>query len=86
MLKDVLKEINNSRILNISNIAKKLDINEGLVEELIDQLERMGYIKEDMGSYTCESKCSSCTASSCNTIPLKTLSVTTKGENLLKTI
>ena len=84
MLKDVLKEINNSRILNISNIAKKLDINEGLVEELIQQLERMGYIKEDMGSYTCESKCSSCTVSSCNTIPLKTLSVTNKGENLLK--
>ena len=86
MLKDVLKEISKSRVLNISNIAKRLNITEGLVKELIDQLERMGYIKEDMGSYTCESKCSSCTASSCNTIPLKTLSVTNKGEDLLKTI
>ena len=86
MLKEVLKEISTSRILDISDIAKKLNITEGLVQELIDQLERMGYVSEDMGSHTCESKCSSCKVSSCNTIPLKTLSITNKGEELLKTI
>lgn len=86
MLKDVLKEISNSRVLDLSDIAKNLSITESLVEELIDQLERMGYIKEDMGSYSCESKCSSCKVSNCNTTPLKTLSITNKGEKLLKTI
>jgi predicted transcriptional regulator len=86
MLKDVLKEIKNSRILDISNIAKKLNITDKLVEELISQLQRMGYVVEDMGSYTCQSKCSSCSVSNCNTIPLKTLSVTNKGEKLLNNI
>lgn len=86
MLTDVLKEINNSKVLDISQIAKNLNITDALVEELISQLERMGYVSEDMGSYTCESKCSSCSVSKCNTIPLKTLSITNKGERLLKNI
>jgi DNA-binding IclR family transcriptional regulator len=86
MLKDVLKEISSSRVLDISAIAKNLNITSALVKELISQLERMGYVTEDMGSYTCESKCSSCTVSNCNTIQLKTLSITNKGEKLLKTI
>lgn len=86
MLKDVLKEIKNSRVLDTSLIAKHLNISEALVVELISQLERMGYVVEDMGSYTCESKCSSCKVSNCNTIPLKTLSITNKGEGLLNKI
>lgn len=86
MLKNVLKEIKESRILDTSNIAKSLNITEKLVEELISQLQRMGYVVEDMGSYTCESKCSSCSVSNCTTIPLKTLSVTNKGEKLLNNI
>ena len=83
MLKDVLKEIRNSRVLDTSSIARNLNTTEALITELISQLERMGYVVEDMGSYTCESKCSSCKVSSCNTIPLKTLSVTKKGQELL---
>lgn len=86
MLKAVLIEIRNSRILDISSIAKKLNITEILVEELIAQLERMGYVVEDMGSQTCENKCSTCTISNCTTIPLKTLSITDKGEKLLNNI
>lgn len=86
MLKDVLKEIRNSRVLDISDIGNKLGISSALVEEMIGQLERMGYLIEDMGSYTCESKCSSCSVSSCNTTPVKTLSITEKGEKLLKNI
>lgn len=86
MLKNVLKEISISRVLDISDLAKKLNITKLLVEELIDQLERMGYVKEDMGSHFCESKCSSCKVSSCHTIPLKTLCITNKGEELLKKI
>lgn len=86
MLKYVLKEISTSRVLDKSDLAKKLDITEGLVLDLINQLDRMGYLVEDMGSLTCESKCSSCKVSSCNTIPLRTLCITKKGEELLKTI
>lgn len=84
MLKSVLKEISTSSVLDISAIAKTLDITDGLVEELISQLERMGYVSTDMGSYTCESKCSSCSVSECNITQLKTLSITDKGKNLLK--
>lgn len=86
MLKNVLKEIRNSRVLDISLIAQDLNITEALVEESISQLERMGYVVEDMGSYTCETKCSSCKVSNCNATPLKTLSITDKGEKLLNKI
>lgn len=84
MIKEILKEISMAKVLDTSKIAKKLNITEALVEQGIKQLSRMGYIKEDMGSYTCETKCSSCHISNCNTTPLKTLSITAKGEKALE--
>ena len=54
-----------------------------MVNELVHQLVRMGYLIEDMGSPTCETKCSGCFVSSCNTIPIKMYSVSTKGKSLL---
>lgn len=84
MIKDVLKEISIAKVLDTGKIAKNLNLTEALVEEAIEQLSRMGYVIEDMGSHTCETKCSSCPISSCNTIPLKTLSITEKGKNLLE--
>jgi len=85
MLKDVLREISLAKLFSISLISKSLNISESLVEEAIEQLSRMGYIMEDMGSPTCETKCSGCTMSSmCNTIPLKTISITDKGKRLLE--
>lgn len=86
MLKDILKEISIAKVFSISIIAKNLNTTESLVEEAIEQLSRMKYIAEDMGSPTCETKCSSCPMSSCNTTPLKTISITSKGEKLLKNI
>lgn len=83
MIKDILREISIAKILNISKIAKKLNITEVLVEEGIQQLSRMGYVVEDKGSHSCETKCSSCPMSSCNTIPLKTLTITEKGQKIL---
>lgn len=83
MIKDVLKEISIAKVLDTGKIAKNLNLTEALVEEAIEQLSRMGYVIEDMGSHTCETKCSSCPISSCNTIPLKTLSITEKGKKLL---
>lgn len=84
MLKDILKEISIAKVFSKSLIAKNLNISETMVEDAIKQLSRMGYITEDMGSPTCETKCSGCSISSCNTIPLKTLSITDKGSRLLE--
>lgn len=86
MIKDVLKEISQAKILDKKEIAKKLNITEALVEQAIDQLSRMGYIKEDMGSHSCETKCSSCPMSTCNSVPLKTLTITEKGRKLLTNV
>lgn len=86
MIKEILKEISNAKVLDTSKIAKKLNITEVLVEEGIDQLSRMGYVIEDMGSYSCETKCSSCPMANCNSIPLKTLSITEKGQKVLEGI
>lgn len=84
MIRDVLKEIKDSRVYSKVLIGKNLNISESMVEELTSQLIRMGYIKEEMGSPTCESKCSGCAVSNCNLNPIKTLSITPKGERLLK--
>lgn len=84
MLKDVLKEISIAKAFSQSAIAKNLDISEAMVEGAIEELSRMGYITEDMGSPTCETKCSGCSISSCNTPPLRTLSITHKGSKLLE--
>lgn len=84
MLKDVLKAISVAKVFSVPAIAKDLDLSEDMVEAAIEQLGRMGYITEDMGSPTCETKCSGCSLSSCNTIPLKTISITDKGRKLLE--
>ena len=87
MLKDVLREINNSNGFSKSIIGKKLNISEGMVEDLINQLIRMNYLNEDKGSPTCETTCGSCAyAKNCNTTPVKIYKVTEKGKLLLKNI
>ena len=83
MLKDVLKEINESKVFSKTLISKNLNINEALVEDAINQLIRMGYIVEDTGLPTCQHKCSGCSTSSCSTTSLKTVNITDKGKKLL---
>ena len=83
MIKDILKEISIAHVLDTSKIAKKLNISIALVEQAIEQLSRMGYISEDMGSHSCETKCSSCPLANCDSIPLRTLTITEKGINAL---
>ena len=86
MLKGVLKEINNASVFSLSKIGGSLNISEDMVNELVHQLVRMGYLIEDMGSPTCETKCSGCFVNSCNTIPLKMYSVSKKGKSLLNSL
>lgn len=83
MLKDVLRKIYGSQVFSSSTIAKELDISQSMVDEMVTQLIRMGYISEDLGSPTCQSKCAGCSISSCKTIPIKMLSITDKGKRLI---
>ena len=83
MLKNVLREIYEARIYSPALIGKNLNVSENMIEELVAQLIRMGYISEDLGSPTCQSKCAGCSISSCNTIPIKMIIVTEKGKSLL---
>lgn len=84
MLKSILKEVSNTRMFSKSLIANNLNISETMVEDMVNQLVRMGYLKEDSGSPTCDTPCSRCPYSSvCNTTPIKTLYITTKGKKLL---
>lgn len=83
MLKSVLMEINNSKIYSVPLIARSLNISENMVEDIVDQLVRMGYLAEDLGSPSCETKCSGCYVTSCNVVPIKMITITDKGKNLL---
>ncbi len=84
MLKNVLNEVNNSKFFSKALIGRNLNISETMVDELINQLVRMGYLSEDIGSPTCQSKCAGCSISNCKTIPIKMISITEKGKRLLK--
>jgi len=83
MLKNVLKEINEAKVFSKALIGNNLNISEGMVDDIVNQLIRMGYVIEDLGSPTCESKCSGCSISSCKTTPIKMLSISPKGKQLL---
>jgi tRNA G26 N,N-dimethylase Trm1 len=80
MLKEVLKEIKEADFYSKQQIANNLGVSENVLVDMINTLVRMGYLNEDLGSPTCETKCSGCSVSSCNTIPIKMLSITEKGE------
>lgn len=83
MLKYVLKEIDSGQIFSKASIGKHLNISVDMVDDLVNQLIKMGYVMEDLGSPTCQHKCSGCSISSCNTIPIKMYWVTDKGKKYL---
>lgn len=83
MLKEVLEEIKREKYVSKSNIAKNLNTTDGVVEHVISQLERMGYIEEDSGK-NCDYECKGCSfASLCNRVPVNTILITEKGKELL---
>lgn len=85
MLKDVLREINDSDYISKANIAIKLNKSEDLIEDAFFQLNRMGYIAEESSINSCNLKCGNCPYSnSCNNIPIKSIIITEKGERLLQ--
>ena len=87
MLKKILFEIKNLGYISKSNIARKLNISEELVEDGINQLVRMGYIKEIKNVNSCSTSCGNCPyANTCNKTFIKTMEITEKGEKLLNNL
>ncbi|MBC8590361.1 FeoC-like transcriptional regulator [Wansuia hejianensis] len=87
MLKEVLRIMNDSQGFSKSSIATDLNISEDMVDELISQLVRMGYLSEDLGSPSCESLCKSCAfAKLCHMKPIKMYTVSQKGKDLLENL
>lgn len=84
MLKNILKEIHTAEIFSKPNISKNLNISEEMLESGVEQLVRMGYLMEEMGSPVCESKCKSCAFSRCSTIPIRMFTITDKGKELIQ--
>lgn len=84
MLKDILKEIYNAEVFSEANISKELSISEEMLQSGVSQLVRMGYLMEEMGSPICQSKCKSCAFSRCSTIPIRMLTITNKGKELIQ--
>lgn len=84
MLKELLLEISNANYLSKLGLAEKLNLPVGLVEDGLEQLVRLGYLQEDGDVQDCGLPCGKCPyASMCRTTPLKTVSLTDKGKDLL---
>lgn len=84
MLKDLLREIKNSKYFSQENLAVKLNKPLGLIEDGFQQLIRMGYIEKEDSLVECEAPCGSCPyAKVCSKMPVNTIKITKKGEKLL---
>jgi hypothetical protein len=84
VLKDLLAEVAKADYLSKLSLAQKLEQPVGLIEDGLEQLVRLGYLKEDGGLQNCELPCGKCPyASMCQTTPIKMMALTKKGFNLL---
>lgn len=87
MLKDILDLINETNLYSNTFISKKLNITKEMANDMVENLIRMGYLIEDLGSPTCETTCGNCAyARTCNTTPVKTFTISSKGKKLLKAV
>lgn len=82
MLKDILREIKETKVYSQASLSRKFNISPPMVEEAMDQLIRMNYLKEDLAP-SCQGGCLGCPIKNCNQNPVKTYTITEKGENLL---
>jgi ribosome maturation protein Sdo1 len=84
MLKDILKAINRDGYISKSMLSAELKTSEGMIEEGINQLMRMGYlIKEETGE-DCSTFCVSCPfAKTCNKEVIRTYKISDKGLKII---
>lgn len=87
MLMKILKRLSEGGIYSNNSMARELGIDESLVEQMISQLQNMGYIEKD-NMNSCNSGCGGCCSkkSSCcdsNNIEMNIWRVTDKGRQAL---
>ncbi|GAG56738.1 unnamed protein product [marine sediment metagenome] len=82
MLEEILKIVSKKGSNSLQDIAKKLDISKDLLLQMIEDLERLGYLKLIEGE--CSAKCEKCSyINSCVTTSYnKIWSLTEKGFKL----
>lgn len=95
MLIRILKKLTEGGIYSNSSMARELGIDEGIVEQMIIQLQHKGYIEKDSmdccpqgcgcGSKECTKK-SSCCGSNSSNASVSIWRVTDKGRSTLKRV
>lgn len=86
MLSKALKIIQEMSSFSLSQLAKSLNVDKNMAAHLVEQLKAMGYLREENMNVSCNGncvKCMSCPGAS-DTMPIKFLSVTEKGNRALK--
>jgi S-methylmethionine-dependent homocysteine/selenocysteine methylase len=86
MLKVILEKIGSSSFLNYSNLATELNTTKELIENSINMLTSMGYIKKSSvdSPNMCNEGCCKCSEDTIESINAKfTLSLTEKGKNFI---
>jgi Mn-dependent DtxR family transcriptional regulator len=84
MLRRVLAQIIGGGALHYSQISKTLNIPEGMVHQMVWELQRLGYLQKTMDDCG-EFKCFGCSMGCGEKTPLQTaLSLTEKGQRFLQ--
>ena len=80
MLMEILKIIERDGFIKRESIASELDVMVEIVDDGLDQLVRMGFLKEEATGESCSSFCSKCPfANNCSKDVVKTYSLTNKS-------
>ena len=80
MLRKLLQQVAEGGVRTRAELARKLGVSEGLVEQMLEDLARMGYLKPVEGRYT--SQCTGCPlASTCAAgTPTRVWTLAEKGQ------
>lgn len=84
MLKGILRHLNDDAYFSLIRLADKLNTSPGAAEAAIQQLVRMGYIKEEKTGEACASSCGGCpSAQHCGKEIVNIYEITAKGKELI---
>ena len=84
MLRRVLAQIVGGGAIKYSQISKTLNIPEGMIHQMVWELQRLGYLQKTMDDCG-ESKCSGCAMGCGEKTPLhNALTLTEKGQRFLQ--
>ena len=85
MLRELVKTIAAGKAHSPTELARQLDVSEGLVEQMMDELEHKGYL-EQLLSASCAGGCSACAiGKTCSTQqPMRSWVLTEKGLRMVE--